>query len=378
MKNKLWIKIVAWIALVSFCSLMLFSAISSVAFAKTDLEKAQESKKLAEQNREKAKKAQEAAKTKKEKLDAQITELASVILGLESDISVINKKIEDLTEELNLAEEQREKQEAAYYKRVQIMVESGPSTYLEVLINSDSFADLSENMEMISEIAEYDNSLLQILKETEDKIKSILEEVEKEKEELDKKLTESKEQQNELDNLIAENDKLIKKLENDIAKYQKEYEKARQEEERAWAEAQKKVNSSTAFVGGEFSWPSATSYNITSPFGLRIHPVLKTQKGHTGIDIGAASGTNVLAAQSGTVIMASYNGGYGNCVMIDHGGGVVTLYAHNSVLNVSVGQHVSRGDVIAKVGSTGMSTGPHIHFEVRVNGVIKDPMPYLK
>lgn len=357
---------------------MLFSAISSVAFAKTDLEKAQESKKIAQQNRDKAKKAQEAAKTKKEKLDAQISELANVVLEIESDISVINKKIEELTEELDLAKDQRKKQEDAYHKRVQIMVESGPSTYLEVIINSDSFSDLSENMEMISEIAQYDNSLLQKLKETEDKIKSILDEVEKEKEELDKKLNESKEQQVKLDKLIKENDKLIKDLESDIAKYQKEYDKARQEEEKAWAQAQQRVNSSTAFVGGEFSWPSATSYNITSPFGLRIHPVLKTQKGHTGIDIGAAHGTNVLAAQSGTVIMASYNGGYGNCVMIDHGGGVVTLYGHNSAMNVSVGQYVSRGEVIAKVGSTGMSTGPHIHFEVRVNGVIKDPMPYLK
>ncbi|MBE7052752.1 MAG: hypothetical protein E7391_00560 [Ruminococcaceae bacterium] len=378
MKNKLLVKIVAWIALITFFSVMIFSTVSQLTFAKTDIEKAQEAQRIAKENRDKAKKAQQEAKTEKEKIDAQITELASVVAGLEAEISIINAKIEQYEEELELAKEQRIKQEEAYYTRVALMVESGTSTHLKLLITSKSFSDLTENMEILSEIVEYDNSLLEQLKETEIKIKNLLVQVETEKKSLEEKLSECEAQQKELDALQAKNQKLIDDLQNDINKYQKEYDKARQEEERAWAEAQGRVSTNTQFVGGEFSWPSASSYTITSYFGLRIHPVLKTQKGHTGIDIGAAHGTNVLAAQSGKVIMASYNGGYGNCVMIDHGGGVVTLYGHNSSLNVSVGQQVSRGEVIAKVGSTGMSTGPHIHFEVRVNGTPQDPLPYLK
>ena len=116
-----------------------------------------------------------------------------------------------------------------------------------------------------------------------------------------------------------------------------------------------------------------------SQYGRRLHPVLGTYRGHAGIDIGAGYGTNVLAANDGTVIVAGYNsGGYGNYVIIDHGGGYTTLYGHNSSLCVSAGQKVTRGTVIAKCGSTGLSSGPHIHFEVRVNGSPVNPLPYVQ
>ncbi|HVI41383.1 MAG TPA: M23 family metallopeptidase, partial [Anaerovoracaceae bacterium] len=122
---------------------------------------------------------------------------------------------------------------------------------------------------------------------------------------------------------------------------------------------------------------SASSTRVTSEFGMRYHPILKVNKMHTGIDIGAASGTKVLAANSGTVIKAGWNNSYGNVVMIDHGGGIVTLYAHNSKLLVSTGDVVAKGQNISLVGSTGNSTGPHIHFEVRVNGEYKNPRDWL-
>ncbi len=124
-------------------------------------------------------------------------------------------------------------------------------------------------------------------------------------------------------------------------------------------------------------WPSKASTRITSPFGMRNHPILKVPKMHTGIDIGASSGTDILAANAGTVITAGWNNSYGYMVMIDHGGGIVTLYAHASKLLVSTGNVVARGQTIAKVGSTGMSTGPHLHFEVRLNGVYKNPLDYV-
>jgi murein DD-endopeptidase MepM/ murein hydrolase activator NlpD len=124
-------------------------------------------------------------------------------------------------------------------------------------------------------------------------------------------------------------------------------------------------------------WPSESSTRISSPFGNRLHPILRIYKLHTGIDIAARSGTNILAANAGTVISAGWNNGYGYMVMVDHGGGIVTLYAHSSKLLVRKGNVVARGQAIAKVGSTGMSTGPHLHFEVRVNGIYKNPLDYV-
>ena len=125
------------------------------------------------------------------------------------------------------------------------------------------------------------------------------------------------------------------------------------------------------------TWPAPGIYRITSPFGYRIHPILNTKKLHTGIDIGVPQGTKIVAAQSGTIIYSDWYGGYGMVIMIDHGGGIVTLYGHNSKLIAKVGQKVDKGDAVSLSGTTGLSTGPHLHFEVRVNGQYVDPLTYV-
>jgi murein DD-endopeptidase MepM/ murein hydrolase activator NlpD len=131
----------------------------------------------------------------------------------------------------------------------------------------------------------------------------------------------------------------------------------------------KNLSTKKKYTGGSMTWPCPSSSVITSPFGNRKHPILRKYKLHTGVDIGADKGASIVAANSGTVIMAQYDkNGYGNMVVIDHGGGITTLYAHASKILVKVGQDVKSGEVIAKVGSTGLSTGNHLHFEVRVNG----------
>lgn len=126
---------------------------------------------------------------------------------------------------------------------------------------------------------------------------------------------------------------------------------------------------------GQFMWPC--NGPITSYYGWRTHPIFGTTKYHSGMDIAVDSGTPIHAADSGTIVYSGWLGGYGNCVMIDHGGGLVTLYAHNSALNVGEGQYVSKGAVVAYAGSTGYSTGPHCHFEVRLHGELTEPLNYL-
>ncbi|MBQ7702863.1 MAG: M23 family metallopeptidase, partial [Firmicutes bacterium] len=143
------------------------------------------------------------------------------------------------------------------------------------------------------------------------------------------------------------------------------------------AEIKKLQDEQRVYEGGVFTWPCPSSHYITYTFGYRYHPVFGDWRFHTGIDISAYTGADIIAAASGKVIMAQWYGGYGNCVMIDHGSGIVTLYGHASALCVSQGQEVSRGQLIARVGSTGWSTGPHLHFEVRINGEYVDPLQYF-
>ena len=133
----------------------------------------------------------------------------------------------------------------------------------------------------------------------------------------------------------------------------------------------------TRYVGGTFAWPAPGYYTITSPYSMRLHPIIKVYRLHTGMDIGAPMGSYAIAANDGIVTKATYSYSYGNMVMIDHGGGVSTLYAHGSEILVSVGDTVKRGDPILKVGSTGWSTGPHLHFEIIINGNTIDPYPFV-
>ena len=136
--------------------------------------------------------------------------------------------------------------------------------------------------------------------------------------------------------------------------------------------------SAEQYAGGEMLWPAPGNYRITSYFGNRPHPIYGYASNHSGMDIGCATGSSVVAANDGTVILSGWYGAYGNCVIIDHGGGIVTVYGHHSKNLVKEGDKVTRGQQIALSGNTGMSTGPHLHFEVRVNGIRKDPLDYLQ
>ena len=237
---------------------------------------------------------------------------------------------------------------------------------------------------MIKQIAEYDTNLINEVKNAKEELeteKRTVENVKIQKEAKSSDLKKLKSEKETKVNNLTEDQKQIQAQIEEYDNKMKELEK--KERELAAQEAKKNQyigSSGENFVSsGRFQWPVPSSQRVTSEYGYRIHPISGTRKLHAGIDIGAAGGANIVAGDSGTVILSSfgYNGGYGNYVIINHGNGVTTRYAHCSNLYVSVGQTVTKGQVIAAVGSTGASTGNHCHFEVRINGVSQNPRNYL-
>lgn len=336
----------------------------------------------------------------RERLDVQIASILGDIDDVEDVISQKDQEISqknDQIEELNV---QIQENTETLKTRLKVMYEYGDSSYMSLLLESKGLSDLFTRLSAVKSILSHDQSLIDRFEADRQQVEDAKAVVENERKEqveakgvLVSKKNELKKLQSEKDTLIASINSDIKALEQEEKNAESDYnsmkaelnkalaeEKARQEREAAKKKSSKSgsVSSVQTYKGnGQFQWPSAASTTITSPYGYRVHPITKTRRLHRGIDIGAPAGTNVLAAEAGTVITAGWNNSYGYYVTISHGSGLVTLYAHNSKLIVSRGQTVSKGQVIAKVGSTGDSTGPHVHFEVMVNGALQNPLNYL-
>ena len=223
-------------------------------------------------------------------------------------------------------------------------------------------------MYIVKKIVKQDKEILTELDENKQKIEDKKNQIEKKKvEQEDLKLLLEK------DNESLNNDKIeVEKLKDELEK-----------EENALELEIEKISSQSVVsedsqVISSGSWPVPGYSRISSPYGYRIHPIFNTKKMHTGIDIPAPTGTPAVSIDQGKVIFSGTKGGYGKTIMIQHDDGKVTLYAHNSELIVSVGQRVQKGQVVSKIGSTGNSTGPHLHFEVRINGKHVNPVPYIK
>lgn len=315
-----------------------------------------------------------------QKLDEKIQSSQAELDELNIKINELQVSINEVEEELKVAEESYNKQKEILEARLVAMYEAGETQYLDVILSSESMSDFLSNCFLITELASYDTQLLEDMEAQKDGI-------ELEKEKLDNK----KEQyatmkQNQMKTAkILENTKVIR--ENYVSKLsdeEKEIQANIDEYNAKFEEVNREILSlslqgiDTQYIGGELAWPVPGYTRVTSEYGMRTHPVTGVYKLHTGVDISAPIGANFVAANDGVVVKAEYNGAYGNMVIIDHGGGVSTLYAHGSEIMVDVGQTVKRGEtVVLKVGSTGYSTGPHAHFEVRLNGVVTDPMPYI-
>lgn len=380
-------KAVRWISLI-IAAIFVFGALSSILFELAYAETTQQKINKAEQSKKDAEKKLDAANTKKAKTLAEKERLEKEAGQLQTQIEVLDKKIAETKtslaveqQKLDVATEKANEKYEVFKERFRIMCEQGDVSYLEMLLSAKSFSDFVDKAEIMKEISRYDKAIF-------DEMDKVREQIEKSRDEITKlKETQeasAKDLQNQKAALIQkqnEQSAYIKELEKDTATYQRIIDEA----DAAMAALRASVSSSlskssgsTNYVGGEFAWPTPSCHYITSHFSpRRKNPVTGIYKRHTGTDIGASYGAAVVAANAGTVTLAGWNSGYGNCIIIDHGGGRATLYAHLSAYSVSKGQTVSRGQRIGSVGSTGNSTGPHLHFEVLINGSAVDPMQFF-
>lgn len=313
------------------------------------------------------------------KVEAQIAEGEAELEETTAKLKELEKEIKQIQEKLNVIETDYEKQKDMFEKRIVALYEMGETTYLDVLLSSKSITDFISNYYLIGEVAQYDSELLDTIEREKNKIEQIKEQITQKNNDL--KLAKTNQEKT----LIAlENAKTIKNsYVNNLTQEEQEIKTKIDEYQSQLNSLDSKILILTTgeigedYVGGEFLWPAPGYKTITSPFGTRFHPILHIYRTHYGIDIGAPKGAYVVAANSGVVTTASYLSSYGNAVIIDHGGGVSTVYAHGSEILTTVGTKVNKGDIIMKVGSTGLSTGPHLHFGVTVNGKYVNPMPYL-
>ncbi|MBE0449332.1 MAG: peptidoglycan DD-metalloendopeptidase family protein [Clostridia bacterium] len=307
----------------------------------------------------------------------QVKTLEKEIIDLDGEIKATESAIIVKTDELAEAEIKIADKNELLNQRLRVMYKTGSVGYLEVLFGAEDFTDLLSRIDMLQKILVHDQNLIQSLKEQRDIIEQKKVELEIIKDDLlalfKNKITKQNELNVALNNLIAYKKELIN---DEVALV--EMEDALLDEANKLTEIIKNLELAATYVGGEMMWPVPGHYMITSPFGNRLHPISKQYKMHTGIDIAGPRGTPIVAAQTGTVVYANWFGSYGKAIIIDHGGGYTTLYAHNDSINVSVGSVVKKGDNIALLGSTGYSTGPHLHFEVRMNGEYVEPLTYVK
>ncbi len=336
--------------------------------------------------------AQKLALDQQNELARQEIELISEQIDIYDNLVAL--KAAELEEALAVEQEQTER----FRARMRAMEEQGTLGYLAILFQATSFSDLLSRLDTIGEVMAYDNELEEAYIASREEVETLKAEYEEIQAEQEATKVELLAKQADLENQIENAYTLLASLANDIDAREAAYadfvadearieaeitemiaELERQEEEAQAAQAAGGVvtggGNGTTGSTGTYYWP-LPGYSPGSAYGWRMHPIWHEMRFHSGEDIGAPSGTPIYAADGGTVTMAGLNGGYGNCVMINHGNGRVTLYAHMSSFAVSVGQTVNQAEVIGYVGSTGVSTGPHLHFEVRINGSTTDPKQY--
>lgn len=388
-------------------------AVAPLAFAATEAELREH-----EQAAEDARKAAEAEDAKANQLAGEIRDLDSRIDAIETDITALADDIEAATtrttrleaevnqlrgeisaKEAEIAETQAEytRQQALLAGRMQESYKQGDLFYLEMLFSAKNIEDLIARTTLVQRVIRQNEEIAADLKSTQLSLEKAKAELDRILEAVNTKRQEAAAEEDRLKTLRSQHasklaeqkgaqdskSALMVESKENAARLR---ELAEIEEAESAKIARELYGTGSGYYAGIMAWPVPGFYRISSPFGYRMHPILGTWKLHTGIDVGrnldppkSIDGAAIVATEAGKVIYAAYSSGYGNTVMIDHGNGIVTLYAHQQSggIKVGVGQSVTKGQRIGTVGSTGLSTGPHLHFEVRINGTCVDPMKYL-
>lgn len=314
-----------------------------------------------------------------QELDSQIAQSQNELNNINTDINDLMKQITENEEKLNKTQAEFDKIQGLLDARIIKMYETPKFEFLQVILASKNATEFLSTYYAMKELAEYDKELLDTVRKQKEEIettKKIL--AEKKRQVVASKQTQQKKAQ-----VLANTKKMrqyyISKLSTEEQELQAKIDDYNNQVETIEAEIKlMALNSVSAdYIGGALTWPIPGYNTITSEFGMRVHPITGAYKLHTGTDIGAPMGADFVAMGKGVVTKASMTPAYGNMVIIDHGGGVQTLYAHGSEILVQVGQEVEAGTPVLKVGSTGYSTGPHAHFEIRINGQPVNPMDYL-
>lgn len=402
------------------------------AFGAKTINQLQQEKTQYQQNKKNAQNALQQTQQKQKTITEEISQLDKSVAEAQDELEKVSNKLEETQKNLEQAQrdleeatQKKESQMATFRQRVKFIHENGSVGYLKAIMQADSITDMLSRTEYIHQIMDYDKNTLEELKRNQSIIEAKEKEITIERDEIAVLVEQQKQKSADLEQKLAEKQRVSEQYRQDAKKYEEElasWEQASAEVERLINEAnrkaeearkkaaeeakrkaaaqaaaakQSKASSSTAsssassssgggapmgnvtYTGGQFSWPVPGHSYISSGYGYRNRPIGSGREFHTGYDIPAPTGSTISAAAGGTVITAGYVNGFGYTVMINHGGGLVTLYGHNSKLLVSVGDQVSKGQAIAKCGSTGNSTGPHCHFEVRKNGKHTSPAPYL-
>ncbi len=361
-----------------------------------EIENAREMKEQLQSNLTDIKKVKEELEASKQDLAEYVERLDGELESIQAKIADLKGKIEDkegeivLTQgELEEAIQDQERQYEAMKERIKFMYEKGDNLYMELIFSSQSFGDMLNKAEYIEMLSSYDRKMLDRYVETRELIELYKQQLEEERAYLEDAKAGVESEEASLNSLIDEKKVAIEQVSNDIDNKEAaiaEYEAYIKEQNETIAMLEKVVAEEKAklaeesrirYDGGMFQWPAPSYTAISSDYGNRQHPTLGVERFHNGLDMAAPGGSPILAAYDGKVVAADYSGSMGNYLMVDHGDGLYTIYMHASALYASKGDFVVKGQNIAAVGSTGRSTGNHLHFSVRLNGSYVSPWNYL-
>ena len=329
-------------------------------------------------------------------LDARVLSLEGELLRAEASLAAVQadldrkqRRLEYLQLRLRVTTNILAGQIDTLRQRANIAYRYGPGGYLSVLLGSDTLGEFIDRQEFVSEALTNTSEVVDQIRQTRAQVDTHRGQVKSQRDQIEAQRNRVQAEVDRIDGIRAQQQFLLDEVEQELAirrnalaniraskaEYKKALRNLEAESDRIEDLLRSQGSSGSGNPGGEFFWPSAGG--ISSGFGPRFHPILNYTRMHYGVDIGGACGQPIWAADEGTVISAGYNGGYGYATVIDHGQGLATLYAHQTTIQVGSGERVRRGEQVGLVGSTGLSTACHLHFEVRVNGVPVDPMPYI-